>query len=80
MQFLGPIIALSIEDEVFDSDAEFAALTDEEYDECLARIPESVDAVAAYWREHPASEDEHVRRGEGDAPRPPRRRGGRWVH
>ena len=80
MQFLGPIIALSIEDEVFDSDAEFAALTDEEYDECLARIPESVDAVAGYWRENPASADEHVRQREGEPARPPRRRGGRWVH
>ena len=80
MQYLGPIIALSIEDEVFDSDAEFAALTDDEYDECLARIPESVDAVATYWREHPASDEEHALRNEGDPPRPPRRRGGRWVH
>jgi uncharacterized protein len=80
MQYLGPIIALSIEDEVFDSDADFAALTDEEYDECLARIPESVDAVATYWRENPASEEDHARHHEGDPPRPPRRRGGRWVH
>lgn len=80
MQYLGPIIALSIEDEVFDSDAEFAALTDDEYDECLARIPESVDAVATYWRENPASKEDHARHHEGDPPRPPRRRGGRWVH
>jgi uncharacterized protein len=80
MQFLGPIIALSIEDEVFDSDAEFAALSDDEYDECLARIPESVDTVAGYWRENPASEGEHLRGEDGDPPRPPRRRGGRWVH
>ena len=81
MQFLGPIIALSIEDEVFDSDAEFAALSDEEYDECLARIPESIDAVSTYWRDNPVSEDEYVRHGDDDRrPRPPRRRGGRWVH
>ena len=77
---LGPIIALSIEDEVFDSDAEFAALTDEEYGECLARIPDSIGAVANYWRENPASADEQVARDPGDAPTPPRRRGGRWVH
>lgn len=80
MQYLGPIIALSIEDEVFDSDAEFAAMSEEEYDECLARIPEAVEAVAEYWRQNPANEDEHVRRKEGEPPRPPRRRGGRWVH
>ena len=80
MQYLGPIIALSIEDEVFESDAEFAAMTEEEYDECLARIPDAVDAVADYWRQNPANEDEHVRRKEGEPPSPPRRRGGRWVH
>ena len=80
MQYLGPIIALSIEDEVFDSGAEFAALTDEEYGECLARIPDSIGAVANYWRENPASADEQVARDPGDAPTPPRRRGGRWVH
>ncbi len=80
MQFLGPIIALSIEDEVFDSDADFAALSDDEYDECLARIPDSIDAVATYWREHPATEEEFIRQREGEPARPPRRRGGRWVH
>ncbi|MGB0132428.1 YecA family protein [Dokdonella sp.] len=80
MQYLGPIIALSIEDDVFESDAEFAAMTEEEYDECLTRIPESIDAVAEYWRQNPANEDEHVRSREGEPPRPPRRRGGRWVH
>lgn len=80
MQYLGPIIALSIEDEVFESDAEFAAMTEEEYEECLARIPEAIDAVADYWRENPANEDEHERQREGEPPRPPRRRGGRWVH
>ncbi len=80
MQLLGPVIALSIEDEIFDSDAEFAPLTDDEYDECLARIPESVAVVAGYWREHPAREEDHARHHEGEPPRPPRRRGGRWVH
>src|SRR5690606_27816714 len=80
MQHLGPIIALSIEDEVFDSDADFAPLTDEEYDECLARIPEAVEAVAEYWREHLASEDDDLRSGDGEPRQAPRRRGGRWVH
>lgn len=78
MQHLGPIIALSIEDEVFDSDADFAPLSDEEYDECIARIPESVDAVAEYWRENPITEAESLLRREPQ--QPPRRRGGRWVH
>jgi len=78
MQHLGPIIALSIEDEVFDSDADFAPLTDDEYDECIARIPDSVDAVAEYWRENPITEAERLLRREPQPP--PRRRGGRWVH
>ncbi|WP_440224715.1 YecA family protein [Dokdonella sp. MW10] len=79
MQHLGPIIALSIEDEVFDSDAEFAPLSDEEYDECLARIPEAVDAVADYWRENPATDEEAAaHHASGDTP--PRRRAGQWVH
>lgn len=78
MQHLGPIIALSIEDEVFDSDADFAPLSDDEYDECIARIPESVDAVAEYWRENPITEAESLLRREPQPP--PRRRGGRWVH
>ncbi|MEO8010569.1 MAG: hypothetical protein ABI650_02885, partial [Dokdonella sp.] len=47
-------------------------------DECIARIPESVDAVASYWRENPVTEAENVLRG--DSKQPPRRRGGRWVH
>ena len=80
MQHLGPIIALSIEDEVFESDADFAPLTDEEYDECIAHIPDSVDAVAGYWRENPVTEDEYGPLGEGEVRAPPRRRGGRWVH
>ena len=80
MQHLGPIIALSIEDEVFESDADFAPLSDEEYDECIARIPDAVDAVAGYWREHPVTADENLRLGEGTPRTPPRRRGGRWVH
>jgi uncharacterized protein len=80
MQHLGPIIALSIEDEVFESDADFAPLSEDDYDECIARIPESVDAVAVYWRENPITEEESDRLGGGDPGQPPRRRGGRWVH
>lgn len=80
MQHLGPIIALSIEDEVFESDADFAPLSDDEYDECIARIPDSVEAVAGYWRENPVTDEESRRLGGGDDGQPPRRRGGRWVH
>ncbi len=80
MELLGPIIALAIDDGVFESDSEFAPLDDDDYDECLAQIPRAVGAVAEYWREHPLGDDEV------DSPQPaaatpaPRRRGGRWLH
>lgn len=80
MELLGPIIALAIDDGVFESDAEFAPLGEDDYDECLAQIPQAVGAVADYWREHPLSAEEQAAPG-GEGPlTPPRRRGGRWVH
>jgi uncharacterized protein len=80
MELLGPIIALAIDDGVFESDAEFAPLGDDDYDECLAQIPAAVGAVAEYWRDHPLSADEQVAVPVDGAVSPPRRRGGRWVH
>ncbi|MEP6510513.1 MAG: YecA family protein [Dokdonella sp.] len=80
MELLGPIIALAIDDGVFESDAEFAPLGDEDYDECLAQIPAAVGAVADYWREHPLSVDEQNAPLTEGPQTPPRRRGGRWVH
>jgi len=79
MELLSPIIALAIDDGVFESDAEFAPLGDEEYDECLAQIPNAVGAVAEYWRTHPLAADERPSPPEVGV-LPPRRRGGRWVH
>src|SRR5690606_8869339 len=63
----------------FESDAEFAPLGDEDYDECLAQIPASVGAVAEYWRTHPLEPGERPC-GERGPQLPPPRRGGRWVH
>ncbi|MGA9828137.1 MAG: YecA family protein, partial [Rhodanobacteraceae bacterium] len=60
--------------------AEFAPLSDEEYDDCLAQIPVAVGAIAEYWHEHPISEEERARAKAGGISRPPRRRGGRSVH
>ncbi len=80
MELLGPIIALAIDDGVFDSDAEFAPLGDDDYDECLAQIPVAVGAVAEYWRDHPLGADEQDRPSAGSTAAAPRRRGGRWVH
>ncbi len=80
MELLGPIIALAIDDGVFESDAEFAPLGDDDYDECLAQIPAAVGAVAEYWRDHPLSRRTSRRRPRDGTSSPPRRRGGRWVH
>lgn len=80
MELLGPIIALAIDDGVFESDAEFAPLGDDDYDDCLAQIPATVAAVTEYWRDHPLSADERsVPPADPNQPLP-RRRGGRWVH
>jgi uncharacterized protein len=80
MELLGPIIALAIDDGIFESDAEFAPLSDEEYDECIAQIPAAVAAVAEYWREHPLTDEERNAPPDVAAAQRPRRRGGRWVH
>ncbi|HVT32576.1 MAG TPA: YecA family protein [Rhodanobacteraceae bacterium] len=80
MELLGPIIALAIDDGVFESDAEFAPLGEDDYDECLAQIPTSVGAIAAYWREHPPTREEQAQHASLEPQRRPRRRGGRWVH
>lgn len=83
MELLGPIIALAIDDGVFEADAEFAELSDEEYDECLAHIPGVVAAVAEYWRNHPPSAEEQRAAQDAAASRRPgmqRRRGGRTLH
>ncbi len=79
MELLSPIIALAIDDGVFESDGDFAPLGEEDYDECLAQIPAAVGAVAEYWRSHPL-EDGDIVRSDSDGHVPPRRRGGRWVH
>lgn len=80
MEMLSPIIALAIDDGVFESDGDFAPLGEEDYDECLAQIPSAVGAVAEYWRAHPLEEGDFSRRREVGSAMPPRRRGGRWVH
>jgi uncharacterized protein len=81
-ELLGPIMALSVEEGVFATDADFAPLTEQEYDECLAQLPAAVSAVANYWSESPATSEElagqEITSGKPSSPR--RRRGGRWVH
>ena len=80
MELLGPIIALAIDDGVFESDSEFAPLDDDDYEVCLAQIPVAIAAVADYWHDHPLTPDEqNAPVGDGTLA-PPRRRGGHWVH
>ena len=83
MELLGPIMALAIDEGVLQSETEFERLSDKEYDDCLAQLPEAVSNVAQYWRVHPASEREKTASGGAAASEfaePPRRRGGKWVH
>jgi len=83
MELLGPVMALAIDEGVLQSETEFERLSDKEYDDCLAQIPEAVTSVAQYWRVHPASEREKTASGgasAADFEEPPRRRGGKWVH
>ena len=81
-ELLSPIMALAVEEGVFETDAEIAPLNEVEYDECLAHLPASVGAVASYWREQPPTADELAMRSEpGTESGPPRRRrGGQSVH
>lgn len=79
MALLGPVIALAIDDGVFEADGEFAELSEDEYDECLAHVPSVMAAVSEYWRMNPPTAEERSRTP-GTTGLPPKRRGGRWVH
>jgi len=81
-ELLGPIMALAVEEGVFATDADFAPLSEQEYEECLGQLPVAVTAVARYWQEAPPSAEELAASTEKlpDGSGPRRRRGGRWVH
>ena len=80
-EVLGPIMALAVDEGVFATDADFAPLSETEYDECLSQLPASVGAVAQYWHEHPPTDEELSAPAQpGDDGSQRRRRGGRWVH
>lgn len=83
MELLGPIMALAVDDGILAADVPFEKLEHDEYEACLAQIPQAVGAVAHYWRVHPPSERERTAGGGASSsvfPRLPARRGGRWVH
>ena len=81
-EVLGPIMALAVDEGVFATDADFAPLSEAEYDECLAQLPAAVGAVANYWREQPPTPEESsaAPSSEDSVAGLRRRRGGRWVH
>lgn len=81
-ELLGPIMALAVEEGVFATDADFAPLSEQEYDDCLAQLPGAVNAVAHYWIDAPLSPEEIAgspHRAPADN-EPRRKRGGRWLH
>ena len=83
LEMLSPIMALAVDDGVLSADVPIAKLDDNEYEACLAQIPEVVEAVAHYWRVRPPTERERTAGGGASSTEfssLPARRGGRWVH
>ncbi|MEP6938784.1 MAG: YecA family protein [Rudaea sp.] len=80
-ELLGPIMALAVEEGVFATDAEFAPLSEQEYDDCLGQLPGAVNAVAHYWVETPLTPEEiSTQASEAEEIGGRRKRGGQWVH
>ncbi|HET9190733.1 MAG TPA: YecA family protein, partial [Rudaea sp.] len=80
-ELLSPIMALAVQEGVFQTDAEIEPLTEAEYDECLAQLPSAIEAVAHYWAEVPPTPAELARRAEpADSNTTRRTRGGHWLH
>lgn len=55
MEMLGPIMALGVDEGVFQSDGEFERLSSNDYSDCLQQIPLAVAALRHYWRVNPLS-------------------------
>ncbi|TAN02671.1 MAG: YecA family protein [Rhodanobacteraceae bacterium] len=83
LEMLSPIMALAVDEGVLAADVPIAKLDDNEYEACLAQIPDAVEAVAHYWRVRPPTERERTAGGGASSNAfgsLPARRGGRWVH
>ena len=83
LEMLSPIMALAVDEGVLAADVPIAKLDDNEYEACLAQIPDAVEAVAHYWRVRPPTERERTAGGGASSSAfgsLPARRGGRWVH
>lgn len=81
-ELLSPIMALAVQEGVFQTDAEIEPLTEAEYDECLAQLPAAIEAVAQYWSALPPTAEELAQRATAREPasEPRRKRGGHWLH
>lgn len=83
LEMLSPIMALAVDEGVLTADVPIEKLDDNEYESCLAQIPDAVEAVAHYWRVRPPTERERTAGGGASSSvfgSVPARRGGRWVH
>lgn len=83
LEMLSPIMALAVDEGVLAAEVPIAKLDDNEYEACLAQIPDAVEAVAHYWRVRPPTERERTAGGGASSSAfssAPARRGGRWVH
>lgn len=83
LEMLSPIMALAVDEGVLAADVPIAKLDDNEYEACLAQIPDVVEAVAHYWRVRPPTERERTAGGgasSNEFSSLPARRGGHWVH
>ncbi|HWG66829.1 MAG TPA: YecA family protein, partial [Rhodanobacteraceae bacterium] len=63
LEMLSPIMALAVDEGVLSADVPIAKLDDNEYEACLAQIPDAVEAVAHYWRVRPPTERERTAGG-----------------
>lgn len=81
MELLGPIMALAVDEGILASEVEFEHLSDDEYDECLAQVPQVLGAVAAYWRQRaPTVSERRVAKRKRRFGPIPRSRDGHWLH
>ncbi len=81
MDLLDPIIRISADEGLFESDTAeaLAPLEDEDREQLMHAISGAVGDIQQYWREQPPTVDEGIE--PSATPRPlPRRRAGRWVH
>lgn len=88
MELLGPVMALAVDEGILRAEVQFEKLGEDEYDECLAQVPDVLMAVNHYWEAKPVTEDEmrtltlvaDARQEPVQAAQPPRHRAGHWLH